>query len=93
MSRNSTPLPNSARAWLRSVDVRAGWHDAMRGAPADYDARPRTLEATRYEMGRQLALWARQRGLCSARPTPPTVRMLKWFAADTGLPRSVGVNA
>ena len=93
MTGNTNQRQGSARAYVRNPDFLAGWREALRGDPPDYDARASTGPATRYEMGRQLAIWQQTRGLSAKRPTPPSPSQIRSMNADTGLPRIVGVNA
>ena len=93
MTRNASERDTSGREWLRSPDVLAGFREALRGLPPDYDARPTVLAGSRYELGRQLAIYLRAEGLIGRRPTPPCLRNLLRMAANTGLPRIRGLNA
>ena len=93
MTRNAPQRDTSARDWLRSPDVLAGFREALRGLPPDFAARPTARAACHYELGRQLAIYLRAEGLTGKRPTPPCPRNLKRMAADTGLPKIRGLNA
>ena len=93
MSRNSAQRETSAREWLRRPDVLAGFREALRGLPPDFDARPTPRAACHYELGRQLAIYLRAEGLIGKRPTPPCQRNLLRMAANTGLPKIRGLNA
>lgn len=92
MTMNHGQYRISGKLYIRSPEFIAGFRSAWRGDAPEYDYFSSASGGSRYEIGRQMAVWMKQSGMTPQKRPAPTLTSLRGMARETGLPIIIGVN-